>query len=126
MRVSLGSLDRDFLNLRLVDPIDPNFNLLEQNLIQSTAETFDIIRGSTQYGAHGMMYRDERWKLITYHVDDGTEDIGELYDLCSDPWEHDDLWQDAACREIKSRLVRKSFDASMLVMDPGPPKTLRF
>ncbi|HIG16153.1 MAG TPA: DUF4976 domain-containing protein, partial [Candidatus Handelsmanbacteria bacterium] len=36
---------------------------------------------------HATMYRDRRWKLISYHG----KDLFELYDLQTDPWEHDDL-----------------------------------
>jgi len=37
--------------------------------------------------SHATMYRDERYKLITYHG----KNLVELYDLHEDPWEYNDL-----------------------------------
>jgi hypothetical protein len=46
--------------------------------------------------------------------------LGELYDLTSDPWEFNDLWDDPDSRELKSELVLKSFDAHVnLTTDVG-------
>ena len=51
------------------------------------------------------MYRDGRYKLCLYH----DVELGELYDLQDDPWEHVDLWESPAHQEIKHALVLKSF-----------------
>ncbi len=36
---------------------------------------------------HATMYRDRRWKLVSYHG----KDLCELYDLEADPWVHENL-----------------------------------
>ena len=58
---------------------------------------------------HANMYRDRRWKLVTYHE----KNICELYDLESDPWEHHDLSDDPDYMAIKWDLLRRSFDATV-------------
>ena len=71
---------------------------------------------------HATMYRDRRWKLVTYHG----KDLFELYDLENDPWEHNDLSNNPECQEIKWDLVRRSFDAAIFAHPPGPPRTMPF
>ena len=58
---------------------------------------------------HATMYRDRRWKLITYHG----KNLYELYDMENDPWEHHDLSEDPEYQDVKWDLVRKSFDATV-------------
>lgn len=58
---------------------------------------------------HATMYRDRRWKLVVYHQ----KNICELYDLDSDPWEHNDLSEHADFQDIKWELMQKSFDATV-------------
>ena len=58
---------------------------------------------------HANMYRDRRWKLVTYHE----KNICELYDLENDPWEHHDLSDDPDYTAIKWDLLRRSFDATV-------------
>jgi len=65
---------------------------------------------------YATMYRNERHKLIVYH---GME-IGELYDMQADPNEHKNLWDSPRHRDVKHRLIRASFDQSMLSIDRGP------
>ncbi len=62
------------------------------------------------------MYRDERWKLVTYH---GLE-YGELYDLDHDPDEFENLWESNAAHEVKQKLMRASFNVSIRAIDTGP------
>lgn len=62
------------------------------------------------------MYRDERYKLVVYH---GRE-YGELYDLQEDPGEFENRWEDETFAGVKADLMKRSFDASMLIMDRGP------
>jgi arylsulfatase A-like enzyme len=62
-------------------------------------------------GVFATMYRDRRWKLSVYHG----HDLGELYDLESDPWEFNDLWDDPAHEHIRNELIAKSFDAHVLL-----------
>jgi arylsulfatase A-like enzyme len=64
------------------------------------------------------MYRDGRWKLVTYHG----KGIDELYDLQEDPWEHRDLSPDPGAAEIKARLLRQSFDATVRAIPPQEPR----
>ena len=99
----------------------------------------DVLTGSTQahrdfvraefYGAinypdqtHATMYRDRRWKLVSYHG----KDLFELYDLEQDPWEHDDLSQDPAHQEVLRDLMRRSFDATVYATPPFAPRALPF
>ena len=58
---------------------------------------------------HATMYRDRRWKLVTYHQ----KQICELYDLENDPWEHRDLSQDPDCADTLLELTRRSHDATV-------------
>ena len=67
-------------------------------------------------GTYATMYRDERYKLVVYHG----HGLGELYDLVDDPHEFDNLWDSPAYGNIKLTLMQRSFDESMLAMDPGP------
>lgn len=62
-------------------------------------------------GTYATMYRDSRYKLSVYH---GTG-LGELYDLETDPWEHDNLWDAESVRELKAELTAKSFDNHVLL-----------
>ena len=69
------------------------------------------------HGAFATMHRTRTHKLCLYHSLGG---VGELYDLETDPWEHKDLWDDPASREIRDRLIHESFDAHvMLTTDVG-------
>ena len=61
-------------------------------------------------GTFATMYRDRRYKLSIYHG----HEIGELYDLETDPWEFDNLWDDADHAVLKTRLLKASYDASIL------------
>jgi arylsulfatase A-like enzyme len=71
---------------------------------------------------HATMYRDRRWKLVTYH----RKNIYELYDLVNDPWEHHDLSEDGDYQAIKWELMGKNFDATVYSHAPDPPRTLPF
>ena len=58
---------------------------------------------------HATMYRDRRWKLVTYHG----KNVCELYDLENDPWEHKDLSRDRAYADALWDLTRRSHDATV-------------
>jgi hypothetical protein len=65
------------------------------------------------------MFRTETHKLCMYH-DKG---LGELYDLRADPWEFEDLWDSAPHQSIKHDLIRRAFDAHVvLTTDMGSPR----
>ncbi len=57
--------------------------------------------------SHGTMYFDGRYKLCMYHG----HDLGELYDLESDPNEFNDLWNDPRHNDLKLRLLSRHLDA---------------
>jgi len=71
---------------------------------------------------HATMYRDRRWKLVSYHG----KDLYELYDLESDPWEHENLADKPDCQQIKGELQRKSFDATVRARMPTAPRVMPF
>ncbi len=68
--------------------------------------------------SYGTMHRTDSHKMIVYH---GT-DQGELYDLMKDPDEFENLWNSQTHQELKSRLLKETFDASVFTMDPSPPR----
>lgn len=68
---------------------------------------------------HATMYRDERWKLVTYHG----KNLTELFDLDNDPWEHHDLSRDSKYADVLADLQRRSFDAAVLAHPPDNPRT---
>jgi arylsulfatase A-like enzyme len=68
------------------------------------------------------MYRDRRWKLVSYHG----KDLFELYDLENDPWEHEDLAKDPRHRDVLWDLMRKSFDATVGAHEADAPRTMPF
>ena len=65
--------------------------------------------------SHGTMYFDGRYKSIIYH---GTE-VGEIYNLESDPGEYDDLWDNPKKQEVKKELIHKHFNAIMKTSSAG-------
>jgi arylsulfatase A-like enzyme len=82
---------RDFVRSEYFDALDPHFT-----------------GGS---GTFGTMYRDERYKLCVYH----DKNLGELYDLHADPWEHQDLWDSQPHQDIKHALIQRAFDAHVVL-----------
>ncbi len=69
-------------------------------------------------GSLATMFRDRQFKLVVYHQ----HPFGELYDLEADPWEFDNLWDSPQHAARKMQLLKASFDASMAVLDRGPPR----
>lgn len=67
-------------------------------------------------GTYATMIRDNRYKLINYHG----HQIGELFDLQTDPWEFSNLWDDADYADVRFDLLKKSFDALAFAVDVGP------
>ena len=90
------SFHRPFVRCEYFDALDPSFT-----------------GGS---GTFATMYRDGRHKLSMYH----SHGLGELYDLREDPWEFEDLWDRPEHRELRSGMIRASFDAHVrLTTDVG-------
>jgi arylsulfatase len=67
--------------------------------------------------SHATMYHDARWKLVIYH----SHGLGELYDLAEDPGEFHSLWDDPGYARSKAELIQRSFDATVMAADQGPP-----
>ena len=82
---------RSFVRSEYYDALDPHFT------------------GGT--GTFATMHRTRRYKLCVYHG----KGVGELFDLESDPWEHENLWNDAAHADKKCQLLAESFDAHVLL-----------
>ncbi|MFK7818379.1 MAG: sulfatase, partial [Planctomycetaceae bacterium] len=78
----------------------------------------EYLNSWTHDNAYGTMLRSETEKIVVYH---GT-DQGELYDLVSDPDEFHNLWNSDSRRDMKLRLLKQCFDASVFTMDPGPQR----
>jgi len=72
----------------------------------------------THPDAYATMIRTRDEKIVVYHG----SDQGELYDLKNDPEEFHNLWTDPSRTELKLRLLKCCFDASVFSMDPGPPR----
>ena len=70
----------------------------------------------------GVMIRDERYKLSHYPG----IDLGELYDMCDDPDEMHNLYDDPALDDIRARLERQLFDNLITQGDPGPDRVARY
>ena len=68
--------------------------------------------------SYGTMLRTDTHKMVVYH---GT-DQGELYDLKNDPDEFENLWSHPAHAELKTEMLKDTFDASVFTMDPTPPR----
>lgn len=74
------------------------------------------------YASHANMIFDGRHKLVVYHG----HDVGELYDLWEDPGEFRNLWNSPGALPLKCSLMKRIFDAVMLVTDEGQPRAGRF
>lgn len=76
----------------------------------------------THHRAYGTMLRTTSEKIVVYHgAPEGTVD-GELYDLAADPDEQFNRWNDRDYADRKIALLKQAFDASVLTMDPTPPR----
>jgi arylsulfatase len=71
---------------------------------------------------HATMYRNRRWKLVSYHG----KNLFELYDLQADPWEHKDLSSDPLHQDTLRDLMRLSFDAAIAAAPPFAPRNMPF
>jgi arylsulfatase A-like enzyme len=62
-------------------------------------------------GSFATMYRDDRYKLSLYH----DKALGELYDLQTDPWEHNNLWDAPEHQAARQRLIFESFNSHVVL-----------
>jgi len=60
--------------------------------------------------------RTDRYKLVVSHSDDDAE----LYDLETDPHEHDNLWRKPGHDAIKLQMMRRMVDRMAWTVDPLP------
>lgn len=68
-------------------------------------------------GSFATMHRTRDFKLSVYH---NLDNVGELYDLKNDPWEHRNLWDSPAHQSLKHQLILESFNAHVnLTTDVG-------
>jgi arylsulfatase A-like enzyme len=96
---SAGDQHRNFVRSEYFDALDPHFT------------------GGT--GTFATMHRTRQHKLCVYHG----KNVGELFDLETDPWEHKNLWDDDGYAAIKNQLLAESFDAHVLLTtDMGSPR----
>lgn len=116
--------------VELMDIVPTLYNLLDMEIPQYVQgkSLARLLRGESDamphrefvrtehYGAtnfpdhsHATMYRDKRWKLVTYH----RKNLIELYDLDNDPWEHHDLSESPEHQHIKWELMQRSYDATV-------------
>jgi arylsulfatase len=71
---------------------------------------------------HGSMYFDGRYKIIVYHG----HEVGEIYDLKTDPGEFANLWDNPEFKDLKLWLLKKHFDAMMLTSSAGIGRTAEY
>jgi arylsulfatase A-like enzyme len=72
------------------------------------------------------MYRDRRWKLVTYHGTGDAAGYGELYDVAADPHEFASLWDDPAHGATRLDLLQRSYDATLRAMEYGPQRIMPY
>ncbi len=72
--------------------------------------------------SYATMYRDERYKLITYH----TADFGELYDLIEDPQELNNLWEKEEYLPLAFKMTKRSHDLAAILERPGQNRIGRY
>lgn len=65
--------------------------------------------------SYATMFYDGRYKLSVYH----SHNLGELYDLQEDPDEFNDLWDSPPHQYLKTDLLQRSFNATMLTTYSG-------
>ena len=86
-----GTNHRNFVRSEYFDALDPQFT------------------GGN--GTYATMHRTRRYKLNVYHG----KGVGELFDLETDPWEYENLWDNPTHADRKNQLLAESFDAHVLL-----------
>ena len=103
-----------------------------QSLVPLLRGQSEVHRGSVRtefYGAisypdqtHATMYREGKFKLNVYHG----KDLVELYDLSSDPWEHQDLSADPHWQAKRAELGARAYDRQVAALSPPPARSAPF
>ncbi len=65
-------------------------------------------------GVFATMYFDGRYKLTVFHG----QEIGELYDLETDPDEFDNKWDNSSYQALKCELILANYAQSVATVDP--------
>ena len=79
------------------------------------SEFYQALPDKTSYAT---MIRDRRYKLVNYHG----HNLGELFDLDTDPGEFNNLWDDDSYADIRFGLMKRSFDSLAMAVDIGSPR----
>ncbi len=82
-------------------------------------EYYEVLQGPRSYAT---MLRTKTHKLVNYHG----LDWGELFDLCKDPHEFDNQWDNPVYAAVRFDLMKKSFDALAFSVDIGPERVGRY
>ena len=101
----------------LTGKIDPNYHkphvVCEYNDAMGEG-TMDTVN-HTYEASHGTMYFDGQYKMAIYHG----HDLGELYDLHTDPGEFYNLWDGPEYKDLKLKLLRQHIDAIAVTSSAG-------
>lgn len=71
---------------------------------------------------YATMSRTRTHRIVNYY---GLE-IGELFDLQTDPREYHNLWGGPENTELRFRLMQRNFDVLAYVVDPGTKQILYY
>ncbi|MCB0646274.1 MAG: sulfatase-like hydrolase/transferase [Saprospiraceae bacterium] len=102
----------------LTGKVDAN---VHKSFVRSEFYDEGMISKNHLYG-FATMFRTKEFKLVSYHG----HEKGELFDLTKDPDEFTNLWDDPRYTEIRFKLLKQSFDATVFAIDTGPEKLGRY
>ena len=103
----------------LVDDVDPH---IHKSVVVSEFHDSCQFNEATDGPTQSVMSFDGRYKMVTYRG----HDVGELFDLETDPGEFADLWDDAACQSLKLEVMQRHVDAIMGSISAGPRRSTRY
>jgi hypothetical protein len=73
--------------------------------------------------SHGLMVFDGRYKICYYQ---NHPELGEIYDLVTDPGEFDNLWNKPGYAALQSQLLAQALNTYMASSDAGIQRTGRY